>query len=146
MLHFPPDGKWPLLPSIDTRLQSPRCQQRAECIGNLVKHITALLVQIVQPFKQQVAGIRIDFTEGKVFQLLTKCLHTHATGERRKNIQCFLRNALAFVIRFYEMQCPHIVQTVGQLNQQNANIIGGGKQQFAEVFGLRRVLRRHFKF
>ncbi len=104
-----------------------------------------MLVQVFQPLEQQITCVRINLAEGKVFQLFTKGLHTHASGKRSKNIQRFLRDTLALVIGFNELQCPHIVQTVGQLDQQNADIIGGGKQQFAEILGLRLVLRRHFQ-
>ncbi len=36
------------------------------------------------------------------------------------------------------VQRPHVVQAVGQLNQNHAHIVGQGEQHFPEVLGLLR--------
>ena len=62
-------------------------------------------------------------------------LHAHAAGERRIDVQRLLGDARA-LFRRHEMQRAHVVQAVGELDEQHAHVFGDGEQQFAEVLGL----------
>ena len=35
----------------------------------------------------------------------------------------------------------HVVQAVGELDQEHAHVVGDGEQELAEILGLRRALR-----
>ena len=88
-------------------------QQRRKLIGDGFQHIAAILLQFLEPLDNQFAPLFIDFGKREVFQFVAEVLHADATGQRRINIQRFLRDAFALFVRRNEMQRPHIVQPVG---------------------------------
>ena len=145
VLHFAPNRKRPLLPPMHMGFDAVLAQQRGKLIGDGFQHIAAILLQFVEPLDNQVAPLFIDFGKGEVFQLVAEVLHADATGQRRINIQRFLRDAFALFVGGNEMQRAHIVQPVGQLDQKNAHITGRGQKQLTEVFGLRHIGGRQFE-
>ena len=78
--------------------------------------------------------------EGEVLELLAHLLHAHAAGERRVDVEGLLGDALALVGR-HEAERAHVVQSVGELDQQHAHVVGDREQELAEVLGLRGALR-----
>ena len=46
-----------------------------------------------------------------------------------------MRNPPPLFFTLDEVQRPHIVQTVGKLDQQDADIVGHGQEKFAQVLG-----------
>ena len=48
-------------------------------------------------------------------------------------------------LRRHEVQRTHVVQAVGELDQQNADIVGNGQQQFAQVLGLLGLARHQLQ-
>ena len=78
--------------------------------------------------------------EGEFFQLVLHVLHPDATGERRVDVQGFLCvAAAAFGLSVF--QRAHIVQPVGELDEQHADVAGDGDQQLAEILRLLRPAR-----
>ena len=92
--------------------------------------------QILEPRLDHRIGVRHEMAEGQILELVAHPLHAHAAGERRINIERFLRDPRALVRR-HEMQRAHIVQPVGELDQQHAHVFGDGEQKFAEILRLR---------
>ena len=66
-------------------------------------------------------------------------MHAHAAGERRVDVERLLRGAAARLRRPMR-QRAHIVQAVGELDQQHAHVVGDGEQKLAQVLGLLRLL------
>ncbi len=79
--------------------------------------------------------------EGKLLQLVAHALHAHAAGERRIDVQRLLRDARA-LFRRHEMQRAHIVQAIGELDEQHAHVLGDGEQQLAEILAPARPASR----
>ena len=73
--------------------------------------------------------------EGELLQLLAHVLHAHAPGERRIDVHRLLGDAQALVLR-HVVERAHVVQAVGELDQQHAHVFGDGQQQLAQVFRL----------
>jgi hypothetical protein len=71
-------------------------------------------------------------------------LHAHAAGERPVDIEGFLGNTPPRRRR-HEFQRAHVVQPVGELDQQHANVIGDRQQQLAQVFGLLGLARHQLQ-
>ena len=97
-------------------------------------------VLVAQSERQQalghnLIGIRIELAKRQVLELLAHFLHAHAAGERRIDIERLLRHPPPGLDRDM-MQRAHVVQAVGELDQQDAHIVGDGEQQLAQVFGL----------
>ena len=78
--------------------------------------------------------------EGEVLELVAHLLDAHAAGERRVDVERLLGDALALVGR-HEAERAHVVQPVGELDQQHAHVGGDREQELAEVLALRGALR-----
>ena len=80
--------------------------------------------------------------EGDVFELVAHVLHTHAAGERGIDIHGLLWRCACCLSGGMNCEGAHVVQAVGELDQQHAHILADGEQQLAQVLGLR-LLARH---
>src|SRR3546814_2078166 len=74
----------------------------------------------------------------EVFQLLLQVLHADAVGQRDIDLHGLLGDPLALVRRADEMQRPHVVQAVGQLDQQHADIVRS-EEHTSELQSLMRI-------
>jgi hypothetical protein len=83
---------------------------------------------------------RIEVAEGKLLQLVAHVLHAHATGERRIDVHRLFGDAGA-LFRRHVVERAHIVQPVGQLDEEHAHIVGNRQKQLAEIFRLLGALR-----
>ena len=63
-------------------------------------------------------------------------MHAETVGDRRVDIQRLARDAAAF-LGPHDAQRAHVVQAVGQLDQDDADVARHGQQHLAEVFRLR---------
>ena len=77
--------------------------------------------------------------EGEILKFLAHLLHAHAPGQRGVDLERLLGDALALVRR-HEVQRAHVVQPVGELDQQHAHVRRDGEEQLAEVLALRGAL------
>ena len=80
-------------------------------------------------------GLRVSPLERQLLELLAHGLHAHAAGERCVDLERLLGHAPA-ALRLHVLERAHVVQPVGQLDQQHADVAGDGDQQLAEVLGL----------
>ncbi len=78
---------------------------------------------------------RIHAVEAAIFQLQAHLIHTQTVGNRGVNFQGFFGNAALFVGR-HSAQGTHVVQTVSELDQYHAQVIGHGQGHLLKVFGL----------
>ena len=88
-----------------------------------------------QPLHHHRVSFGIEHAERQVFEFFPHLLHAHAAGERRIDVERFLGDP-APRGRRHEFQCPHIMQAVGELDQEDADIVGDRQQELAQVFGL----------
>ena len=95
----------------------------------------AFLGQRVQPLLDDRIGFRIEHLEGDILQLIAHLLHAHAAGERRIDVHRLLGDAPA-LLGGTMLERAHVVQAVGELDQQHADVVGNRQQELAQVFGL----------
>ena len=55
-------------------------------------------------------------------------------GDRGIDLQSLLRNAPLFFFRL-KLECPHIVEPIGKLDDDGANVLGHGNENLPMVFG-----------
>ena len=91
--------------------------------------------QPLQPIGDGAVGIRIEDLEREVLELLADGLHAHAAGQRGVDVDRLLGNALALVGRDV-LERAHVVQAVGELDQQHADVLRHRQQQLAQILGL----------
>ena len=89
----------------------------------------------IEALGDQLVGLRVELPERQVLQLLAQMVHAHAAGERRVDVQRLLGDAGA-AFRRHVLQRPHVVQAVGELDQQHPHVVGDRKQELAEIFRL----------
>ena len=89
----------------------------------------------LEPLGQHLIGLGIELAKRQVLELLAHLLHAHAAGERRVDFERLVGSAPARRRRLI-FERAHVVQAVGELDQQHAHVVGNGKQQLAQVLGL----------
>ena len=134
-LHLGPDRKRLLAAAIDARGDAVLLQILGELAFDLADQIAVALGQRIQPLHHHRIGFRIERMEREILELLAHLLHAHAAGERRIDVQRLLGDAAARGVR-HEFQRAHVVQAVGELDQQHADVVGDRQQKLAQVLGL----------
>ena len=112
---------------------------------SLVNHILALTAFNFYLLYQVIINIRLHITEGQILQLPFNGIDTETMCQRRINFQCFPGNRLLLMHR-HILHRAHIMQTVSQLNQYNADIARHRQKHFAVVFNLAVFLGNIFNF
>ena len=92
-----------------------------------------------------VVGDGIDVLEGQVFEFAANFAHAQAMRDRRVDVQRLARNLLLPLGR-EKLQRAHVVQTVGQLDQDDTDVVHHGQHHLAHVFGLRFFRRGEIDF
>ena len=113
-------------------------QERLELVLDAFDHGLVLAGEVLQLVADGLIGFRINVLEGQILQLLAHVLHAHAAGERRIDFHRLLGNSPALV-GAHVIERAHVVQPVCELDQKHAHVIGHGKKQLAQVFGLLRL-------
>ena len=79
--------------------------------------------------------LRLEAFERQLLQLVPNLAHSKPVGDRGVDIESFLGDRDAPLFR--EMvERAHVVQAVGQLQQDDPDVIYHRQQHLAEVFGL----------
>ena len=94
---------------------------------------TGLGHQILNP----ATFLRLKIFKGGFFKLIFYPVITKSRGNGRINVESFPSNFFPF-IPFVEFEGAHIVKPVGQLDQNNPDIIGHGQKHLAKALGLSR--------
>ena len=134
-LHLAPDRVRPLLPPLHHRRDAAIGELLGQLLFDVGGEIVIALGECRQPLGDDAIGIRIELAERQVLELLAHLLHAHAAGERRIDVDRLFGGA-AFALRRHEMQRAHIVQTVGELDEQHAHVVGDREQELAEILRL----------
>ena len=85
--------------------------------------------------QQAFGGLGLQIPERQVLQLAADLSHAQAVGDGRVDIHGFLGDAEPFFLR-QRTQRAHVMQAVGQLDQDDADIVDHGQQHLADAFGL----------
>ena len=83
-----------------------------------------------------VVGDGIDVLEGEVFELAANLAHAQAVRDGRVDVEGLARDLL-LPRRREELQGAHVVQAVGQLDEDDADVVHHGQHHLAHVLGLR---------
>ena len=95
----------------------------------------AALGESIEPCRHDFVSFRVQLAERQIVELLAHFMHAHTAGEWRVNFKRLFGSAAAR-FRRHVLKCAHIVQAIGELDQQYAHVVGNRQQQLAEVFRL----------
>ena len=76
--------------------------------------------------------LRLEVSEGQVFELPLQLPDAQAVRQRGVDLHCFLSHAASFGGRT-ELQRLHVVQPVGQLDQHDTDVLGHRQEHLAHV-------------
>uniref|UniRef100_A0A0N5A0C0 NAD-specific glutamate dehydrogenase n=1 Tax=Parastrongyloides trichosuri TaxID=131310 RepID=A0A0N5A0C0_PARTI len=137
-LQLAPDGIGRLFPSLDPRLHASFGQNALDLGRDGLDGAAVLKLQGLQTTLDGDAGRGVQMLERQFLQLGGDGVDADRTAQRRIDFQRFAADALA-LLRLHEVQGPHVVQAVGQLDQQDAHVLGDRQDELAQVLGLARV-------
>ena len=144
-LHLAPDRIGELAPAADFRRDAAVGELLGELLFDLGDQVDRTRRQPFEPFVDHPIGVGVELAERQVLELLAHLVHAHAPGERRIDVERLLRGAPPRVGRPVR-QRAHIVQPVGELDQQHAHVVGDGEQELAQILGLLRLLGDEVEF
>ena len=78
---------------------------------------------------------RIQIAEAEVFQLAANLAHAQAVRDGRIDLQRLFGDLL-LAVRRQVLERAHVVQAVGQLDEDDADVVHHGEHHLAQVFGL----------
>ena len=142
--HLGPDRKRLLAPAEDMRGQPVVLQVFGELAFDFADQVAVAVGQRIQPLHHHLMRFGIEGAKRKVFEFFPHLLHAHAAGQRCIDVECFLGDPAARGGR-HEFQRAHIVQAVGEFDQENADIVRYREQQLAQVLGLLGLARHQFQ-
>ena len=138
-LQLAPDRIGRLLPAEHLGPDPGFLQYPLDLARHAVDGPAMLQLQRLQPSLDRGPGRRVQMLERQLFQLGRDRMDADRPSQRGIDLQRLARNALA-LLRLDVFQRPHVVQTVGQFHQQDADVLGDGENEFSQILGLARVL------
>ena len=84
---------------------------------------------------QIIIDIRLQIFQRKVIKFDLDLGNTEPLGDRRIDIHRFPCDALLF-LRRHMLECPHVVQSVRQLDHDDADVLCHGKKHLAQILRL----------
>ncbi len=124
-----------LLPAGDGRLDAVFHEQRLQRRLDLDDDAAVALEDVGQPLGDGLVAARIDVAKGELLEFLAHVLHAHAAGERRIDVHRLLGDALALLLR-HVVERAHVVEAVGELDEEDAHVLRDRQQQLAQVLRL----------
>ena len=100
--------------------------------------------ELLEPAHDRGVSVRLEFAKRERLHLGHHFVHADPLGERREDIHRLAGDAAAFVLVRDVMERPHVVQAVGELDQQDADVVAEREQEFAQVLGRALALRLGF--
>ena len=79
--------------------------------------------------------IRLEIFKRAFFQLIFDPVNTEARGNGGVNVQRFPGNFQSLV-RLVELQSPHVVEPIGEFDQNNPDIVNHSQKHFPKAFSL----------
>ena len=123
LLHLAPDRIGRLLAARYLGVAESALLQGLEQLGlDLWDDLVALFQQVTQPRLDGSASIGIELGKSELLELALDPLHADPRGKRRVEIHGLERDAPTPRRVLDMVQGPHVVQAVGQLHQEHADV------------------------
>ena len=107
----------------------------AQRVGHLGDEILAFLALLYDQLGQRLVFVGFEELEREIFEFGLEFREAEAVRQRRIQVARLLRDALALLDR-HELQRSHVVEPVGELDQNDARIFRDRQEQLAIVLDL----------
>ena len=145
-LHLFPDRIRMLFAAGDFNFQPSLLHFPSDGLVNLVNFNVGLFADLFQTSCNRLICFGFQLFEREQLHFAHIFIHANPLRQRSIDIHRFLGDATTFFGAFDKMQRPHIVQTIRKLDQKNADIIGNGEQEFAQILGSAFIFGLRFDF
>ena len=132
--HLAEDRIGMLFAARHLRLHAGAREQQLQVQCDAVDPVVATFLHLRQPAGDRLICLGFELLEGERLHLLHELVHADPLGERGIDVHRLLRDAPALLGFRDVVQGAHIVQPVGQLHQQHADVVRHGEQELAQVF------------
>ena len=136
-LHLLPDRIGRLDPAVDLNVAQARLfHVPAQLLDDIDGHGVPGLAQKGRPLHDRLTRFGHEFEKGQILQLFLQVDHADPRGQRGVNLKRLRSNARPPLIAGDEVKGAHVVQSVGQLDQQHPDVARERQQQLAEILRL----------
>ncbi len=105
-------------------------------IENLADHLAPVAARTAHCLGQHAVTQGMQVAERQLLQLAIERIEPEAVGDRRVDLQRLAGDAAALV-EAHGIQRAHVVQAVGQLDEDDAHVVRHRQQHLAKILGLR---------
>ncbi len=113
-----------------------RLEMRLDAAADALDEVAAAaLVEPLEPLGDRFVGVGLELAEGERLHLGHELVHADPLGERGVDVHRLAGDAAALVRVLQMMERAHVVQPVGELHQQDADVVRHGEQELAQILG-----------
>ena len=142
-LHLRPDGEDAFDASCYRKVDAALGEALPDGGDETVYEFVSVWLCLVQFPDNLEVLFRIPVAQAQVFQLGFDGIQTKSVGQRSEQIEGFARYLHLLVAR-HGGHCPHVMQPVGYLDEDDPHIVRQRQQHFAEIGGLFGGVRVHY--
>ena len=102
---------------------------------HLLDELDGLLAPLLDPRGEVLVGLGLEVLEGQVLELVLDLAHAQPAGQGRVDVHGLAGDAHAALLG-QVLEGAHVVQAVGELDQDDPDVVHHGQEQLAEVLGL----------
>ena len=134
-LHLLPDAVDVFRPTLDVGVDAGRLQARLELGDRALDVGLAALAPRVEQLGELAEALGLEDLEREVLELPLHLPDAEALRERRVDLHRLAGDAL-LLVRRQAVQRAHVVQPVGELDEDDPDVLGHRQQHLADVLGL----------
>ena len=134
--HLVVDAIKVLLAALDGGLDALLPQAFLQRQADLLHHLLAVAARLLEGLGQHAVAHRIVGAEAEVLQLQADVLHAQALGDGGVDLQGLAGDA-ALLVGAHHAEGAHVVQAIGELDEDHADVLHHGEDHLAEVLRLR---------
>ena len=136
-LHLLPDGEGGFLAAADADGDGAVVGADAnEFAADLLDDVSALAAEEVEAGLDGVEGFGFELGEGEALELGLDGVHADALGERGVDFHRLAGDALAALDFLDVVEGAHVVEAVGEFDEQDTDVLAHGQDELAEVLSL----------
>jgi ketosteroid isomerase-like protein len=135
LAHLAVDAVEMLFAALDIGIDAGGRQCLADGVEDLADHFAPVAARVLDGSRQHAVAQRMGVAERQFLQLAVERVQAQAVGDRRIDVERLARDARRFS-GAHRVQRAHVVQPVGELDQDDAHVARHRQQHLAEVFRL----------
>ena len=139
VLHLVPNGIRALYTCLDLILYAHLVEFLPDGLCELREEGVALCLSVGKFVLDVGILLWVIVAEAEVFELGLYFVKAQTVGQWSVDVKC-LAGYLVLLVGRLRGECAHVVQTVADLDKDDADVVAHGEQQFLEVLGLCRCL------